>query len=483
METIAVIAALATTIVAALAIVQAFRSRRRVEDLVAEKADIANELESAKALLDTAKDHEKAAQDLAIDKAKLQQQLVAANDRLEGSRANAEKLEAELASLRRKEIDLSNETASLRRQLSDSKGRLGERDDLEKRFSDAFKALSARTLEQQQETFKEGAEASLKAREEAVEKLVKPLSEKIATLDKARVAGESSLKAHIDAMMDSNKNLSKQAQSLASALTHRPQVRGQWGEMQVERALELSGLTKNIHYETQVSDGQGGRPDFIVHMPHNRDIVLDSKVSLNAYLDAQSADSDESREACMERHAQHVKNHAADLARREYWNSLPQTADFVVMVMPDFALPPAVERDPQLLDRALQNQVVIATHSTLVALLKCVSMGWQERTIADKASQIGELGKELHDRLSVYAGHIADVGKALGTAVAKYNASIGSFESRVMVQARRFPELGVSTTREIEEPKQVDTSVRPLNQLLGPGKDNLALPAREEPEL
>ena len=150
--------------------------------------------------------------------------------------------------------------------------------------------------------------------------------------------------------------------------------------------------------------------------------------------------------------------------KKEYWQSLPDTADFVVMVVPEFALPPVVEHDPDLLDRALQNKVVIATHSTLVALLKCVATGWQERTVADEALQIGELGKELYDRLSVFAGHLTGVGTALGNAVSRYNQSVGSFDSRVMSQARRFSELGVKSTKELPEAKIVDASVRSLKQ-------------------
>ena len=216
---------------------------------------------------------------------------------------------------------------------------------------------------------------------------------------------------------------------LSSALTYHPQVRGQWSEMQVERVLELSGLTKGQHgYETQ----------FIVHMPHKLDIILDSKVPLTA----DNAETDKEREDRLQRHASAVKKHALNLASKGYQRGLLDSADFVAMVVPEFVLPPALERDPNLLDRALQDQVVIVTYSTLVALLKCVAMGWQERTVADEALQIGELGKELYDRLSVFAGHLTGVGTALGNAVEKYNKGIGSYEHFVMPQAKRFLSLG-----------------------------------------
>ncbi len=372
-----------------------------------------------------------------------------------------EKLEAELKQLREQGTELSNAKSSLEISLKETQERLGDRDQLEKRFSDTFKALSTQTLEQQQKTFMENAGASLKEREQAVEKLVKPLSERIEALDKARVGSESAMKQQIEHLVQSNKEVANETRSLSTALS-KPQARGRWGEMQVERALELSGLTKGIHYSAQASDGDGGRTDFIVHMPHNRDIILDSKVSLVAYLDAQNAKTEEGRNNHLERHARQMQSHASGLAKKEYWRHLPDAVDFVVMVVPEFALPPAVERRPDLIDQALQNKVVISAHSTLVALLKTVAMGWQERTIADEALGIGALGKELHDRLRVYTEHVAKVGNALDNAVLAYNASVGSFESRVLVQARRFPDLGVSNTKELAVLEPVDTSIRSM---------------------
>ncbi|MXZ03386.1 MAG: DNA recombination protein RmuC [Chloroflexi bacterium] len=221
-------------------------------------------------------------------------------------------------------------------------------------------------------------------------------------------------------------------------------------------------MVKGIHYDTQTSDNQGGRTDFIVHMPHRRDIILDSKVSLVALIEAQDTTDDAQRSAHLDRHARHMQEHADSLAGKEYWSQLPDSADFVVMVVPEFALPPAVERRPNLIDRALQNNVVISTHSTLVALLKTVAMGWQERQLADEAQEIGTLGRELHDRLEVFATHYADIGTALDRAVNRYNRGVGSLESRVLTQARRFPELGVQTTKEIPETQPVESSTRAM---------------------
>ena len=220
--------------------------------------------------------------------------------------------------------------------------------------------------------------------------------------------------------------------------------------------------SKASTYETQASDNQGGRTDFIVHMPHRRDIILDSKVSLVALIEAQGTANENERTNHLDRHARHMQDHADSLASKEYWGQLPDSADFVVMVVPEFALPPAVERRPNLIDRALQNNVVISTHSTLVALLKTVAMGWQERQLADEAQEIGTLGRELHDRLETFAGYYAGMGRALDRAVREYNSGVGSLESRVLTQARRFPQLGVQTTKELPETQPIETTIRSM---------------------
>ena len=188
--------------------------------------------------------------------------------------------------------------------------------------------------------------------------------------------------------------------------------------MQVERALELSGLTKGIHYTVQDSDQQGGRTDFIVHLPHERDIIIDSKVSMNAYLEAENATDDAERAAHLVDHARHIRNQVDDLAKKEYWQNLPATVDFVVMAIPDFALPPAVQQAPDLIDHALEKQVVLVTFSTLVPLLKCVAMGWQEREVERGALKIAEIGRELHNRLGYFCRTPRrHVGNALERAV------------------------------------------------------------------
>ena len=399
----------------------AVRARLRLQQLISEKASLTAQLKNT------------------------QDQLGKADDLLATAR---EKAEEEARAARDLEIDKTR----LEENLQNTQRNLGERDALEKRFADTFQALSSKTLDRQQKGFITNADQTLKAREEAVAKLVKPLSDKIETLDKAVARHSGELGGQIKNVVQSNREL-------RDALS-KPQVRGQWGEMNVERVLELCSLVKNIHYTSQDPDGQGGRTDFIVHMPHKRDLILDSKVPLTSYLDAESADNDEDRNEHLDRHARMVQSHADSLSKKEYWRNLGDAADFVVMVVPEFALPPALLRRPDLLDRGLQNKVVIVTYSTLAALLKCVALSWQERKVADEARSISELGRDLHNRLVTFAGHMDGMGRALNTAVNKYNAGVGSMESRVMAQARRFRDMGVPATQDLPEVRIVDAAPR-----------------------
>ena len=376
----------------------------------------------------------------------LKAELEAKNESLREETAENTELLKQSTELGSQVNTLTAKVSNLNTELKNAEERLVERGQLEKLFGDRFKTMSSETLANQQKQFIERARETLK-----------PLSDKVEKLDREWVNTSGAFKQQIE-------SLASETRTLSTALT-RPQARGQWGEMQVERALELSGLVKGFHYETQAPDQQGGRTDFIVHMPHRRDIILDSKVSLVALMDAQETTDENQRAQHLDRHARLMQGHADSLASKEYWSQLPDSADFVVMVVPEFALPPAVERRPNLIDHALQNNVVISTHSTLVALLKTVAMGWQERKIAEEANEIGLLGRELHDRLEVFASHYAEIGTALDRAVNRYNRGVGSLESRVLTQARRFPELGVQTTKELPEAQTIETTIREMRTL------------------
>lgn len=408
----------------------------------------------------------------------LTEQKVTAETELGASRREKSDADQRLSEAFRREAELQNElkrssteNAELRTKIANAEERIGERDEVEKRFKDTFKALSSEVLKSQQESFKANAEESLKARQEAVEKLVKPLSEKIETLDKARAKNAGEFQTQISNLMRTN-------QALASALK-RPDIRGHWGETQLERVLELSGLRKDIDFTVQdtfdADDAEGGkhRTDVIVRLPHDRTVILDSKVSLAALMEAFETEDEEIRSAAFDRHVAQMKSHVDSLARKEYWNILATTPDMVVMVVPEFAFLPAVEREPGLTERALERNVVIVTPPALLALLKAVEMSWQQIRVAKTAREISDLGKEMYERLAVFAGHYVNVGNSLRQAIERYNRSVGSWDTRVATSAMRFPELNVPVARELPEVTPVDEIPRTIQKLTD-GKSEVA---------
>lgn len=431
----------------------AFRSRNEVKGLIADKAKLGTELGSVTKQLKEASAEAETARQLEVRKASLEQEIKNVNNQLDGLKADKYSSDIKVDKLQAEIRSVDAEKTGLERDLKNIKEQLGQRDDLQNIFKDQFQSLSSETLKNQHDQFIQTAKLTLK-----------PLAEKVDKLDTEWTKTSGAFNQQITMLASETKTLS-------SALS-KPHSQGKWGEMQVERALQLSGLEPRIHYDTQESDNQGGRTDFIVHLAHNRDIILDSKVSLVAILGAEQAETEEDREQYLNQHAKNVQIHIDGLSKKEYWNNLPDSADFVAMVMPEFALPPAVIRIPNLLDRALQNNVVVVTYSMLVALLKCVAMGWQERKVANEARNISVLGKNLHDRLATFAEHVDDMGRALGKAVDSYNAGIRSMETRLLPQARRFKELGVPTAKELPELEPIDKVPQALNFISQNGKEN-----------
>ena len=296
-------------------------------NLAEEKAKAEADLASTRVDLETTQQQLHAARQFEIRNARLETDL-------ENEKALQKRTAEELQTTQARRDQLQSDVQKLTADVSKLETELKNRKEGEKTLVDRFNTVSSETLANQQKHFLERATETLK-----------PLSQKVDKLDREWATTSGAFKQQIE-------SLATETRTLSTALT-RPQARGQWGEMQVERALELSGLVKGIHYDTQTSDNQGGRTDFIVHMPHRRDIILDSKVSLIALIEAQDTTDDGERSAHLDRHARHMQEHADSLAGKEYWSQLPDSADFVVMVVPEFALPPAVERRPNLIDRAL----------------------------------------------------------------------------------------------------------------------------------
>jgi DNA recombination protein RmuC len=351
-------------------------------------------------------------------------------------------------------------------------------------LADRFQALSAQALDVSQRRLIELADSRLQAagaraageldsRKNAVAQMVGPLTETLARVEAqlreteaARRASHAALTEQVRTAIQTSDDLRAQTRALVTAL-RRPEARGRWGEMQLRRVAELSGMAAKCDFDEQVSadDGQGGtlRPDMVVRFAGNKNVVVDSKVSLAAYLEAAESSDEELRARRLEAHARHLREHVDRLAAKAYWAALSPAPEFVVLFIPGEAfLAPALERDPALLEHAISKRVHIATPTTLVTMLRTAQYAWQQEALSENARAVFDLGRELYDRLGGLAGHVDAVGKSLTSAVTAYNRAVGSLENRVLVTARRLNQLGL-TDAELTMARPADASVRPLS--------------------
>jgi DNA recombination protein RmuC len=294
------------------------------------------------------------------------------------------------------------------------------------------------------------------------------LSDQLRDLEHARATWQGQLHQQVLDMRLTADGLRRETQSLTTAL-RRPQVRGRWGELHLRRAVELAGLVERCDFDEQVQlrDGLEARlrPDLLVHLAGGRSVVVDAKVPLDAFLDATSADDAEARNAHLARHAGQLRAHVELLGSKQYWKALPETPEFVVLFLPaESFLSAALESDGTLLERAAESGVVLASPTTLIALLRTVAHGWRHESLADQAREIHRVGRDLHERLGTMGGHLGRLGRSLDTAVAAYNSAVGSWESRVLVAARRFEELDVTDDR-LEGARALQAAVRPVGSV------------------
>ncbi len=302
-----------------------------------------------------------------------------------------------------------------------------------------------------------------------VESLVGPMRETLTRVeqqlresDLARTKSHAELAQQVEFSRRGADQLREQTTALVSAL-RRPEARGRWGELQLRRVAELAGMAAHVDFDEQVILDGGQRPDMVVRLAGGKNVVVDSKVSLAAYLEAASAGDEAVREARMAAHARHLKTHVDQLASKAYWSLLPETPEFVVMFVPGEAfLAPALEYDPTLLEYALSRRVHIATPTTLVSMLRTVQYAWQQQALSENARAVFELGRELYDRLSGLGRHMDKLGRSLTSAVASYNATVGSLETRVLVSARKLSSLGI-VEAELAAPAAVTDTARPLS--------------------
>jgi DNA anti-recombination protein RmuC len=346
-----------------------------------------------------------------------------------------------------------------------------------------FQALAGEALDQSSRRFLEMAAGRLEAanaraageldtRRTAMEHMVQPLRETLARVemqlresDEARIRSAAALAEQVMVARQSSDELRAQTQALVTAL-RRPEARGRWGEMQLRRVAEMAGMNARCDFDEQVSvitDDGLVRPDMVIRLAGGKNIVVDSKVSLAAYLEAAETTDDAVREKRLDAHARHLREHVDRLAAKAYWAALSPAPEFVVLFIPGEAfLAPALEHDPALLEHAITHKVHIATPTTLITMLRTAQYAWQQEALSENARAVFDLGRELYDRIAGMGKHVDGLGKALTNAVSSYNKTIGSLEGRVLVSARKLSQLGV-VEAELSTPKPIEETVRALS--------------------
>jgi DNA recombination protein RmuC len=398
--------------------------------------------------------------------------------RSEGARAEAERLQRELSDKVQACAVAETRAAETMKHADEQKALLAQ---ARQELAEAFKALSGEALRQNNEAFLNLARTSfqtlhteakgdLAQRQQAIDALIKPLAdslhrydEQLRHLEQSRQVAYGGLDQHLRLLAESHQRLQQETKNLVSAL-RAPAVRGRWGEITLKRVAELAGMVAHCDFVEQesvaVDDGRL-RPDMIVRLPGGRQIIVDAKTVLAGYLEAHEAPTEERRAEALRRHAAQVRARMDELSLKAYWSQFEQAPEFVVLFLPgEQFLGAALDQDPCLIEDGFAQGVVLATPTTLMALLRAVAYGWRQERLTAHAEEAGRLGKDLYERMAVLAEHLNDVGQALGKSVLAYNKAVGSLETRVLPAARRFKDLGVSSDKDLPSLEPVEVVPR-----------------------
>ncbi len=354
-----------------------------------------------------------------------------------------------------------------RHQLADTFNQLST--DALKRNNEQFLQLAEENLKRHQSE----AKAELSTREQAIEQLVKPISDalnktsaQINTIEKERKESYGQLYSTIKHLNEGQQNLKQETQNLVQAL-RRPEVRGQWGEMTLRRLAELSGMVAHCDFFEQTSQRTDSgliRPDMIVRLPDNREIIVDAKTPLDAYLSSIHTTDDVLKASELRRHVQIIRQRSKELAAKNYWAEYSQSPEFVVMFIPgEHFLSAALELEPQLLEETMQLNIILATPTNFIAILRAVSYGWKQQALTENAITIRDLGESLYKRLSIFSGHLGNLGSSLNSSVEHFNKTVGSLERQVIPSGKRFLDMGIRAKKELDSIPPIDNQVRPVS--------------------